>query len=94
MHDDELDDAIDDELAGDEAELSEQDENASMLSIRRADGTEVVSIVCTYDEWNVQVQPGGAVRGAHIGSRSDTPVLIDTTLDIERDEDGTYVIRL
>lgn len=94
MHDDELDDAIDDELAEDEAELSEQDENASMLSIRRADGTEVVSIVCTYDEWNVQMQPGGAVRGTHIGSRSDTPVLIDTTLEIERDEDGTYVIRL
>ena len=91
MHDDELDDLTD---AEDEAELSEQDENASVVSIRLADGTEVVSIVCNYDEWNVHLQPGGAIRSAFIGSRSDTPVLIDTTQLIERDEDGTYVIRL
>ena len=90
MHDDELVD----ELADDEAELSEEDENASLISIRRADGTEVISILCTYDEWNVHLLPGGAVRGAHIASRAESPVVIDSTLDIERDEDGTYVIRL
>lgn len=89
MHDDELD-----ELAADDDELSDEDENGSILSIRRADGTEVVSIVCTYDEWNVHLQPGGAIREAFIGSRAESGILVDTTLQIERDEDGTYVIRL
>lgn len=92
MHDEELDDAA--EEFEEEEELSEEDENASIVSIRRADGTEVVSIVCNYDEWNVHLQPGGAIRSAFIGSRSETPVLIDSTLPIEREDDGTYVIRL
>jgi hypothetical protein len=93
MHDDELDDIIaDDEMAEDDAELSEQDENASVLSIRRGDGTEVVTIVVTGDEWNVHLQPGGGIRNAFVGSRVDSPIWVDSTRQIERDTDGTYVI--
>jgi hypothetical protein len=40
-----------------------------MLSIRRADGEEVVSIVATGDEWSVHLQPGGA------GTKSQAPRL-------------------
>jgi hypothetical protein len=93
--DDELD--LDDELAEDEDEdeLSEQDVNGRTLSIRRADGEELVSIQSTGDEWSVQLQPGGAIRNAYLGARADTPVWLDTwDRQIERDEDGTYVIRL
>jgi hypothetical protein len=85
----------DDDLTEDDVETSEQDENARVLSIRRADGEEVVSIVATGDEWSVHLQPGGAIRNAFIGSRTDTPVWLNTwDRDIERDEDGTYVIRV
>lgn len=91
MHDDELDDDADD---ADDGELSEQDENASILSIRRADGSEVISILATGDEWNVHLQPGGDIRNAFLGSRVDSPVWIDSVHQIERDDDGTYVIRL
>jgi hypothetical protein len=94
--DDELD--LDDELADeedDEVELSEQDVNGRTLSIRGADGEELVSIQSTGDEWSVQLQPGGAIRNAYLGTRADTPVWLDTwDRQIERDEDGTYVIRL
>lgn len=102
VHDDEPDpDAelaeliSDGEPTEDDIETSEQDENARVLSIRRADGEEVVSIVATGDEWSVHLQPGGAIRNAFIGSRTDTPVWLNTwDREIERDEDGTYVIRL
>jgi hypothetical protein len=97
--DDELD--LDDELAeeqdedDDEVELSEQDVNGRTLSIRRADGEELVSIQSTSDEWSIQLQPGGAIRNAYLGTRAETPVWLDTwDRQIERDEDGTYVIRL
>jgi hypothetical protein len=82
------------ELLSDDAELTEEDENASVLSIRRADGEEVVSIVATGDEWSVHLQPGGAIRNAFIGTRTDTPVWLESEHQIERDDDGTYVIRL
>ncbi len=86
---------LDDELAEDEAELTEQDVNGRTLSIRRADGEEIVSILATGDEWSVQLQPGGAIRNAYLGTRADTPVWLNTwDREIERDEDGTYVIRL
>lgn len=98
MPDDELDldgELADDELADDEVELSEQDVNGRTLSIRGADGEELVSIQSTGDEWSVQLQPGGAIRNAYLGTRTDTPVWLDTwERQIERDEDGTYVIRL
>jgi hypothetical protein len=94
--DDELAEEIEDgELTEDDAETTEQDENARMLSIRRADGEEEVSIVATGDEWSVHLQPGGAIRNAFIGTRTETPVWLNTwDREIERDEDGTYVIRL
>jgi hypothetical protein len=86
---------VDDEMAEDEAELTEEDANGYTLSIRRGDGEEIVSIVATGEEWSVHLQPGGAIRNAYIGSRSDTPVWLNTwDLQIERDEDGTYVIRV
>lgn len=93
---DEIEDLLDDgELAEEDAELSEQDANGHTLSIRGADGEELVSIQATGDEWSVQLQPGGAIRNAYIGTRSDTPVWLNTwDRQIERDEDGTYVIRL
>ena len=55
----------------------------------------MVSILATGDEWSVQLQPGGTIRNAYLGTRADTPVWLNTwDRDIERDEDGTYVIRL
>ncbi|MET0452019.1 MAG: hypothetical protein ABW137_09285 [Mycobacterium sp.] len=91
MPDDELD-----ELTDDEAELTEQDVNGRTLSIRRADGEEIVNIQATGDEeWSVHLQPGGAIRNAFIGTRGETPVWLNTwDRQIERDEDGTYVIRI
>jgi hypothetical protein len=96
MHDDELDgEFADDEMADDDAELTEEDANGYTVSIRRADGEEIVSIVATGEEWSVHLQPGGAIRNAFIGSRSDTPVWLNTwDRQIERHEDGTYVIRI
>jgi hypothetical protein len=92
---DEFQELLDDELAEDDAELSEQDVNGHTLSIRGADGEELVSIQATGEEWSVQLQPGGAIRNAYLGTRSDTPVWLNTwDRQIERDEDGTYVIRL
>jgi hypothetical protein len=101
VHDDEpdldteLEELLDDDLAEEDAELSEQELNGHTLSIRRADGEELVSIQATGDEWSVQLQPGGAIRNAYLGTRSDTPVWLNTwDRQIERDEDGTYFIRL
>ncbi len=88
----------DDELAdliAEEEEDDEQTANGSMLSIRNADGEEVVSIFATGDEWNVHLQPGGSIRNAFLGSRAESPVWVSSAdSEIERDEDGTYVIRL
>jgi hypothetical protein len=96
MHDDELDgEFADDEMADDDAELTEEDANGYTVSIRRADGEEIVSIVATGEEWSVHLQPGGAIRNAYLGSRTDTPVWLNTwDRQIERHEDGTYVIRI
>lgn len=94
MHDDH---EQDDDLAEliDEDEDDEQAANGSTLSIRTADGQEVVSIFAPDDEWNVHLQPGGIIRSAFLGSRADSPVWVSSTeSEIERDEDGTYVIRL
>ncbi|MBU9766460.1 hypothetical protein FR943_21765 [Mycobacterium sp. TNTM28] len=83
------------ELEDYDSELEDLDSNGQVISIRRADGEEVLTIVAQDDEWNVDLQPGGAVQSAFLGSRRDTPVWINA-LDgqIERDEDGTYVIRI
>ena len=83
------------ELEEYEAELDDQDLNGQVISIRRANGDEILTIVAEDDEWNVDLQPGGAVQAAFLGSRRDTPVWVNA-LDhqIERDDDGTYVIRI
>lgn len=84
----------------DDAELDDYDaedleSNGQVISIRRADGEEILTIVAQDDEWNVDLQPGGSVQSAFLGSRRDTPVWVNS-LDgqIERDDDGTYVIRI
>lgn len=91
LEDAELDEYLDD----DEAELEDLDSNGQLISIRRANGEEILTIVAQDDEWNVDLQPGGSVQSAFLGSRRDTPVWINA-LDgqIERDDDGTYVIRI
>jgi hypothetical protein len=97
VHDDDTGQAEEfEELLDDEdVEMSEQELNGHTLSIRGADGEELVSISATGDEWGVQLQPGGGIRGAYLGTRADTPVWVNTwDRQIERDEDGTYVIRL
>lgn len=89
MYDDEL------EMDQFEADLDDEESNGQVISIRRADGEEVLTIVAQDDEWNVDLAPGGVVQGAFLGSRRDTPVWV-SALDqqIERDEDGTYIIRI
>lgn len=90
-----FDDAELDEYLDDDAGLEDLDSNGQVISIRRADGEEILTIVAQDDEWNVDLQPGGSVQSAFLGSRRDTPVWINA-LDgqIERDGDGTYVIRI
>jgi hypothetical protein len=89
------DDVEPDELDEDEAEIDEHDQNAQTLSIRRADGQEILSIFSPNDEWSVYLSPGGGIRNAFVGSPSE-PALWVNAFDrqVERDEDGTYVIRI
>jgi hypothetical protein len=88
---------IDDEFAveSDEDEAALEDENAHTLSIRRANGEEVVTIFSPNEEWSVYLQPGGAMTNAFVGAPSE-PIVWVSALDrrVERDEDGTYVIRI
>ena len=94
VHDDpDLDDEFVDEPEEDDAAL--EDENAHTLSIRRANGEEVVSIFSPNEEWSVYLQPGGGMTNAFAGSASDPTVWVNA-LDrrVERDDDGTYVIRI
>lgn len=91
-----FDDAeLDEYLDDDDADLEDLDSNGQLISIRRANGEEILTIVAQDDEWNVDLQPGGSVQSAFLGSRRDTPVWINA-LDgqIERYDDGTYVIRI
>jgi hypothetical protein len=93
MYDDDAD--RDDELDEDEAEIDEQRLNAHTLSIRRADGEEIVTIFSPAEEWSVYLQPGGGIQNAFVGSPSDPAVWVDAVdRQVERDEDGTYVIRI
>lgn len=87
---------LDAELDGAELEAElEQEVNGRTLSIRGANGEEIVSIQSTGEEWSVHLLPGGSIRNAYIGSRSDSPVWLNTwDRQIERDDDGTYVIRI
>ena len=87
---------LDDDLADEtEDDGAVEDENAHTLSIRRANGEEVLTVFSPNDEWSVYLAPGGAMTNAFIGTPGDPLVwvnAIDRT--VERDEDGTYVIRI
>ena len=94
MHDDpDLDDEFADEP--EEIDAAVEDENAHTLSIRRANGEEVVSIFSPTEEWSVYLQPGGGMTNTFVGTPSD-PIVWVNAIDrrVERDEDGTYVIRI
>lgn len=94
VHDDsELDEELADEPEGDEPTI--EDENAHTLSIRRANGEEVLTVFSPNEEWSVYLQPGGAITNALVGSPSD-PIVWVNAIDrpVERDEDGTYVVRI
>jgi hypothetical protein len=94
MHDDpDLDDEFADEPEEDDAAV--EGENAHTLSIRRANGEEVVSIFSPTEEWSAYLQPGGGMMNALVGTPSD-PIVWVNAIDrrVERDEDGTYVIRI
>ncbi len=95
MHDDpDPDDAGADEFEDDDTAV--EDENAHTISIRRASGEEVLTIWSPSEEWSVYLQPGGGMTNAFVGTPSDPIVWVNSNDDrqIERDEDGTYVIRL
>jgi hypothetical protein len=85
------------ELEDDETELSEEDQRGHTLSIRRADGTEVltVSTLGSGQQWSVYMQPGGGVQNAYLGEQDAPHVWVNTDEhEISRDKDGTYVIRI
>ncbi|WP_293348274.1 hypothetical protein [Mycobacterium sp.] len=91
MHDDDFDDELDNDVA----ELSEPDENAHTLSIRRADGREIVTIstLGSGQQWAVYMQPGGKVQNVYLGDPGDPSVWVEADeYDITRDADGTYVV--
>jgi hypothetical protein len=94
MHDDpDLDDELVDDTEEDDAAI--EDENAHTLSIRRANGEEVLSIFSATEEWSVYLRPGGGMTNAFVGTPSDPIVWVNTDdRRVERDEDGTYVIRI
>jgi len=84
-------DSIDDGV-----EMAEHDINAHTLSIRRADGTEVVTVASALgsgEQWSVYMQPGGGLQNAYLGGQDDPRVWVTTDeSSVSRDEDGTYVI--
>jgi hypothetical protein len=94
VHDDpNLDDHLVSEPDEDEAVL--EDENAHTLSIRRASGEEVLTVYSPNEEWSVYLQPGGGLTSAFVGTPSDPIVWVNAAdRRVERDEDGTYVIRI
>lgn len=95
--DDDLAELISDpESTEDDTEMSEQDANAYTLSIRRADGTEVVTVVSAMgagQQWSVYMQPGGSLQNVYLGGQDDPRVWVNVyESSISRDDDGTYVI--
>jgi hypothetical protein len=95
--DDDLEESLSDqEPAGDETDMPEQDVNAYTLSLRRADGSEVVTVVSALEsgeQWSVYMQPGGVVQNAYLGRQDDPRVWVNTDgASLSRDDDGTYAI--
>jgi hypothetical protein len=93
LDDPNLDDELVDEPEEDDAVL--EDENAHTLSIRRVSGEEVLTVFSPNEEWSVYLAPGGGLTSAFVGTPSD-PIVWVNAVDrrVERDEDGTYVIRI
>lgn len=88
------DDVMADEFDDDD-EGAVADENGRTISIRRAGGEEVLSIWSPDEEWSVYLQPGGGMTNAFVGTPSEPIVWLDGNgRQIEREEDGTYVIRI
>jgi hypothetical protein len=93
LDDPDLDDELADESAADDVAIA--DENAHTLSIRRATGEEVLTVFSPNEEWSVYLQPGGGLTNAFLGTPSDPIVWVNATdRPVQRDEDGTYVIRI
>ena len=70
-------------------------ENAHTLSIRRAGGEEVLTIVSPNEEWSVYLPSGGGITNAFVGTPSEPIVWVNPTdRPVERDEDGTYVVHI
>jgi hypothetical protein len=85
---DEFDDDFDDQEAV-------EDVNGRTISIRRATGEEVLTIWSPDEQWSVFLQPGGAMTNAFVGTPREPVVWVDGNgRQIERDHDGTYVIRI
>jgi hypothetical protein len=86
----------DQEINDDALEMSEHDINAHTLSVRRADGTEVMTVTSALgsgEQWSVYMQPGGGLQNAYVGGQDDPRVWVNTDeSSVSRDEDGTYVI--
>jgi hypothetical protein len=93
-----LDDAdVDDDLTYEPEEDDDaiEDENGHTLSIRRANGEEVLTVFSPNEEWSVYLQPGGGVTSAFVGTPSDPLVWVNASdRPVGRDEDGTYVIHI
>jgi len=87
---------LDDDLADEsEDDATVEDENAHTLSIRRANGEEVLNIFSPGDQWSVYLAPGGGMTNAFVGTPGEPLVWVNTAdRPVERDEDGTYVIRI
>lgn len=92
VHDDlSLDELVDDA----EEEDAPEDENAHTLSIRRANGEEVIAIFSPHEQWSAYLQPGGGLTNAFVGTPTDPIVWVSANdRPVERDEDGTYVVRI
>lgn len=93
MHDDiDFEDEPAEESEEDDAA---EDENAHTLSIRRASGEEILTVFSPSEEWGVYLAPGGAMTNAFVGTPSDPLVWVNASgRQVERDEDGTYFIRI
>ena len=87
---------LDDDLADEtDDDGTEEDENGHTLSIRRANGEEVLSVFSPSEEWSVYLAPGGGMTNAFIGTPGDPVVWVNATdRPVERDVDGTYIIRI
>ena len=91
-----LDEDLDEELTDEsEDDGTVEDENGHTLSIRRATGEEVLTIFSPSEEWSVYLAPGGAMTNAFVGTPGAPLVWVNAAdRPIERDEDGTYIIRI